>query len=94
MESLQKMLKNPQTTLIDVRTRGEYAAGHLDRAINVPLDEIEARISQINGLSKPIVLYCRSGARSGMAAQILRQAGVQEVHNGGGIADLYLLSLN
>lgn len=94
MESLQKLLKNPKVTLIDVRTQGEYAAGHINHAINVPLDEIEAQISRINGMSKPIVLYCRSGARSGMATQILRQAGVQDVHNGGGIADLYLLSLN
>mgnify|MGYP005852636051 CR=1 FL=1 len=94
MESLQKMLKNPDATLIDVRTKGEYLAGHIGRAINIPLDEIERRIAEINALPKPLVLYCRSGARSGMATQMLRQAGVQDVHNGGGIADLYLLSLN
>lgn len=88
------MLKNPDATLIDVRTKGEYLAGHIDRAINIPLDEIERRIAEIYALPKPLVLYCRSGARSGMATQMLRRAGVQDAHNGGGIVDLYLLSLN
>jgi phage shock protein E len=40
----------------------------------------------------PIVAYCRSGARSGMAVSLLKQSGINEVYNGGGLFDLYNLN--
>lgn len=74
-------------TLVDVRSPGEYASGHVDGAINIPVDQIRARMSEIP-TGKPVVLYCRSGARSSSAASILRGAGRTDVFNAGSISNL------
>jgi phage shock protein E len=74
-------------TLVDVRSPGEFASGHIDGAINIPVDQIRARMSEIPG-GKPVVLYCRSGARSSSAAQTLRGAGRTDVHNAGAMSNL------
>lgn len=73
---------------MDVRTPEEYAGGHVPGAINIPLDEIQNRLDEFKDMPKPVVAYCRSGARSGMAASILKGAGVDDVINGGGISDV------
>ncbi len=71
--------------LIDVRTPSEYADGHLAKAKLIPLQEIESRLSEIDK-SKPILLYCRSGHRSGNALKILVGKGyTQAKHMEGGI---------
>jgi phage shock protein E len=71
--------------LVDVRTRGEFAGGHLDGAVNVPLQELGARLSELHPGDKPLVVYCRSGARSAQAASLLRGAGFTQVHDLGSI---------
>lgn len=82
-----------RVTLIDVRTPEEFRMGHAEGAINIPLDTIPYRMNEIAALPAPRILYCRSGNRSGMAVQILRQAGVTDVHNGGSLEDvLYQLA--
>ncbi|MBI4952647.1 MAG: rhodanese-like domain-containing protein [Myxococcales bacterium] len=63
--------------LVDVRSPGEFAGGHLDGAINVPVDAVGARASELVGRGKPIVVYCASGMRSGSAASRLKKAGAQ-----------------
>jgi phage shock protein E len=83
-----KDVKNGPKTLVDVRTPEEYAGGHVPGAINIPLDEVQSRLDEFRNMPKPVVAYCRSGARSGMATSILKQAGVQDVVNGGGITDV------
>lgn len=83
-----KDLKNGQSTFVDVRTPEEYAGGHVPGAINIPLDEIQNRLDEFKDMPKPVVAYCRSGARSGMATSILKGAGVEDVINGGGISDV------
>lgn len=83
-----KDVKNGQKTLVDVRTPEEYAGGHVPGAINIPLDQIQNRLDEFKDMPKPVVAYCRSGARSGMATSILKGAGIQEVINGGGIQDV------
>lgn len=70
--------------LIDVRTPVEYAAGHIAGSINIPVEEIGARLSEVSQ-DKPVVLYCRSGNRSNQAAQILDGAGYSGVYDLGGI---------
>lgn len=71
--------------LVDVRTPGEYADGHLANAKLIPLQEIEGRLTEIDK-SKPILLYCRSGHRSGVALKILHDKGyAQARHIEGGI---------
>lgn len=62
--------------LIDVRTEGEYADGHLPGAINIPHKELEQRLAQLLGAKdSQIVLYCRSGTRAGIAKKILAKNG-------------------
>lgn len=60
--------------LIDVRTPAEYADGHLAKATLIPLQELEERLAEIDK-GKPILLYCRSGHRSGMALKLLQEKG-------------------
>lgn len=69
--------------LIDVRTPAEFSQDHAKGSKNIPLDTIDQKVKKIQELNKPIVLCCRSGMRSGQATSILKQAGLQEVYNGG-----------
>ena len=66
--------------LVDVRSREEYGSGHVPGAINLPVQELPQRMGELPR-DKPLVLYCRSGHRSGRATEMLRQAGYQGVHN-------------
>ncbi|HJW18474.1 MAG TPA: rhodanese-like domain-containing protein [Flavisolibacter sp.] len=76
-------------TIVDVRTPEEYAGDHYPNAINIPLNEVPDRIEEFKQLKQPIVAYCRSGNRSGVAVSILKQSGLTEVYNGGGLTDLF-----
>ena len=75
-------------TIVDVRTPGEFAGQHVPGAINIPLDEVTNRINEFKKLPKPVIAYCRSGNRSGMAVAILKQHGIAEAVNGGGVDDM------
>ena len=71
--------------VIDVRTDAEFQHGHLPGAINIPYDEIVARRAEVPAdQSQPIVLYCRSGRRSGIAKQSLEELGFRNAINAGG----------
>jgi len=76
--------------IIDVRTPEEFAAGHLDGAVNIPYEQIAKGINTIPSLTKssPILIYCRSGRRSAIAAQSLEQLGFQRVYDGGAMSDV------
>jgi phage shock protein E len=67
--------------LIDVRTPGEFASSHLPGAINIPVQELEARSSELRPLDGGLVVYCRSGHRSGNAARTLKRAGFTAVRD-------------
>ena len=70
--------------IIDVRSAGEFAAGHVDGALNLPLDRFAQNHAQVApDKAKQIILYCLSGARSGQAMQFLMQQGYLNVVNGG-----------
>lgn len=87
--TISEILKSPDTLLVDVRTPPEYQMGHINGAINIPLDQIPYRYSEIPGLgSKNVVFYCRSGNRSGQAIAYLRQLKIENIYNGGGIDDV------
>lgn len=60
--------------LLDVRTTGEFASGHVDGARNIPVQDLAQRMTEL-GAPRQVVVYCRSGGRSATAAQLLRQAG-------------------
>ena len=54
--------------ILDVRTPGEYAGGHIKGSKNIPLDQLNNRVQEIKGFGKPIVTCCASGMRSASAA--------------------------
>jgi len=87
---MEDLLKNPSTTVVDVRETGEFASGHYEGAINIPLGIITAKLDEFRAMSGPVVVYCRSGNRSGMAMSLLKQAGLSEVYNGGGLYDMLI----
>ncbi|MHC4628525.1 MAG: rhodanese-like domain-containing protein [Planctomycetota bacterium] len=77
------------STIIDVRTAKEYRAGHLENAINIPYTEIPAKIADhVKNREDEIVLYCRSGRRSGIAKKTLTDIGYECVVNAGAYAKL------
>ena len=75
-------------TIVDVRTPEEYAAEHFPNAINIPLDQVAQRLHEFKEMSQPIIAYCRSGNRSGIAVSIVKQNGIADAVNGGGLDDL------
>ena len=88
----KKMVTEQGAVLLDVRSDAEFAEGHLDGARNIPHDQMESRISEVleavgNDKSKPVVVYCRSGNRSGKAQKTLRAAGFTDVVNLGGMSE-------
>ena len=72
--------------LVDVRTPQEFANGHIPGAVNMPVQDLERRMGELTGKDRPIVLYCRSGARSSSAARMLKSAGYTEVHDLGAMS--------
>ncbi len=68
--------------IIDVRTPQEFKNGHAANSVNIPLSEIKSRSKEIIGYERPVITCCRSGNRSGTAAKLLKQVGV-EAYNGG-----------
>ncbi|MCA4894844.1 MAG: rhodanese-like domain-containing protein [Cytophagales bacterium] len=82
-----KKLKNEGAIILDVRSKGEYAQGHIKGSINIAVDHLANNLSKISK-NKVIITCCASGGRSGMAKRILESNGYTEVHNGGGWASL------
>jgi phage shock protein E len=71
--------------LLDVRTPGEYSQGHLQGSVNIPYDQLAARVNEIDqDKDRDIVLYCRSGSRSSLAKRTLESLGYTNVLNAGG----------
>ena len=73
-----------EATIIDVRTPGEFMMGKVGGSINIPLDEVPARVEEFKNIEGDIVLCCASGNRSGQATLFLQQNGLSNVYNGGG----------
>ena len=74
---------------IDVRTPEEFAEGHIQGAVNIPVDQITGKIAAVSpNKNAPINLYCRSGRRAEAALQELKKMGYTQVSNHGGYQDL------
>jgi phage shock protein E len=70
--------------IIDVRSPGEFATGHVRGSVNIPLDRFAQAIAEaVPDKSAPVILCCASGGRSGMACDYMQQMGYQQVSNGG-----------
>lgn len=75
-------LMNDGAFLVDVRTPSEFAEGSLPSAVNIPLDKVQSQIAKFKN-KKHIIVFCRSGNRSGQAKAILSGNGFTNVVNGG-----------
>ena len=87
-EELQaKLAKKENFVLVDVRTPEEFAEGHIAGAVLLPYDEVEQKAAgMLPEKEKAIIVYCRSGRRSAIAADALRGLGYKDVKDFGGIS--------
>jgi phage shock protein E len=103
IETLKKMLGigpsidyaqlvNDGAFILDVRSRGEYAGGHIKGSVNIPLDQLGANLHRLPQKQVPIITCCASGIRSASAKTILKAAGYTKVYNGGNWEKLQLQS--
>lgn len=82
-------VKKAEGIWIDVRTPEEFQSGHIDGAVNIPVEQIAEKIAQAApDKNAPINVYCRSGRRSEIALQELQKMGYTQVSNQGGYQDL------
>jgi len=84
---MEKIIAENRGTIVDVRTYGEFSGGNVAGSINIPLNEIPARIEELKAMKSPLVLCCASGMRSGQAQSFLSQNNI-ECHNGGSWLDV------
>ena len=87
---MNEIINNPSTTIIDVRTEQEFAEGSVAGSVNIPLHTSPDHVDRIKEMSKPLVLCCQSGGRSGQALMFLQGHGIDQMHNGGGWADVQI----
>jgi phage shock protein E len=74
--------------VVDVRTPGEYQEEHYPGALNISVEQVQARLAEFGEKSAPVIVYCATGARSAYAARILKMAGYGDVTNAGGLSDM------
>jgi phage shock protein E len=79
---IEKIIQEKRGTIVDVRTPEEFRGGHVAGAVNIPLSEVLSHVEDLKALTKPVVLCCASGNRSGQAHRFLQQHGL-ECYNGG-----------
>lgn len=80
--SISEIISKKLGTIVDVRTSAEFSIGNVMGSINIPLQEIPVRLTEITELKSPLILCCASGNRSGQAQQYLAQVGI-EAYNAG-----------
>ncbi len=80
-----RSLVSEGAALVDVRSPAEFASGHIDGALNVPVDRIATLEGQV-AKDKPVVLYCASGMRSARAGALLKNVGYQTVYDLGSVS--------
>lgn len=77
-----QMQSEKNAVIIDVREKDEWNTGHIAGAIHIPLSEISNRVAELTKYqNQPVIMQCRSGARSAKAADILAKSGFTNVHN-------------
>ncbi len=74
--------KTGSPLILDVRTPGEYAEGHVPHARNVPHDTVEQRLDELaDGRDAGVIVYCESGRRAGIVAGVLAKAGFTDIRH-------------
>ncbi|MDN4166687.1 rhodanese-like domain-containing protein [Cytophagales bacterium LB-30] len=70
--------------VVDVRSKAEYAGGHIRNSVNIPLDTLSNQLGKLKSKEQVVITCCQSGRRSGIAKGILKSKGYTQVYNGGG----------
>lgn len=81
-------LVNEGALILDVRSKGEFAGGHIKGAVNISVDTLRNNLSKLKDKNQPIITCCASGMRSASAKSILQSNGYTQVYNGGGWSSL------
>lgn len=81
----------PVDLVLDVRSKLEFFLGHLDGAVNIPVDQLPGGLAGRAGVTPQtrILVYCAGGTRSAQATAILKHAGYANVMDGGGMAEAH-----
>lgn len=82
MKNIERLIKENGATIVDVRSPEEFMGGHVAGSVNIPLNEVPARVDEFREMSLPLILCCASGNRSGQAQQFLSSKGIN-CFNGG-----------
>jgi rhodanese-related sulfurtransferase len=82
-----QLINNEDVVLLDVREPGETAVGKISKAIQIPVGSVGQRVSELDKhKNKNVIVYCKTGARSGLACRELTKAGFEKVYSmSGGI---------
>ena len=81
-ELMQRMQTQTEVLILDVRTAGEFSAGHIPGAINIPHLQLPSRLTEVQAhRAKEVVVYCEAGGRAGIAEHALREAGFANVRH-------------
>ena len=83
MQTVEQAISAGVFTLVDVRTPAEFNSGHVAQAINIPLNEVQSRVSEFETMQAPVLLCCASGGRSGQATAFLDSKGIDCYNLGG-----------
>ncbi len=86
--TLRDLVNHPTVTIIDVREPWEFAAGHAENAVNIPLATLKNNLLLVKDFTKPILLTCESGNRSAQVHNLLMAKGFEGIYDGGGWRDL------
>jgi rhodanese-related sulfurtransferase len=79
-DAFYQAMQQPDSQLIDVREPEEYRDGHIPGAINVPVGRLSHHLPELSK-ENPVLLYCQSGNRSGIAARMLKKQGFEQVYH-------------
>jgi rhodanese-related sulfurtransferase len=85
--NLTEILRSKETSIVDVRTKGEFSSSRLEGSINIPLNLVPENIEALKKM-QPLVLCCAAGVRSGQAMEFLKFNGLEQVFNGGSWQDV------
>lgn len=78
-----ELVKNG-ATILDVRSKGEFAGGHIKGSVNISVDTLRNNLAKLKDKNNTIITCCASGMRSATAKSILQSNGFNQVYNGGG----------
>ena len=80
-------MDSEEVIIVDVRTAEEFASGHIQNAINIPVESITGEPTELSDKDATILVYCRSGNRSEQASRKLVDLGYTQIYDFGGIID-------